>query len=59
MNATKYTVTISMEVLSKDVIPSLLQDAADLLSKEINSAYLSHDDGDCVSIKVEALDVTI
>jgi hypothetical protein len=59
MQATKYTVTVRMEMLSLDCVPSLLADAQLLLSQEINSANLSHDDGDCVTVLIEQVKVTI
>lgn len=53
MKATKYTVTVTMEMLSLDVLPSLFGEAFDLLEQEANEAFLSHDDGDSVAITIE------
>ena len=59
MKATKYTVTIRMEMLSKDVIPSLISDAMALLEREISHAELNHDDGDCVCVLIQEDKVVI
>lgn len=48
MNATKITFSISVECLSKDVIPHLLQKAADLIGKEDYTGKLTSDDGDTI-----------
>lgn len=57
MKALKYTVTITLEMLSLDTGESLLTEARELLRTEIRSAVVVHDDGDTVSVKVEAVNV--
>ena len=57
MKALKYTVTITLEMLSLDTGESLLAEARELLRTEIRSAVVVHDDGDTVSVKVEAVNV--
>ena len=52
MKSTKYTVTITLEMLSLDTGASLLQEASGLLLKQINHAELSHDDGDSIKISI-------
>ena len=59
MKATKYTVTIRMEMWSKDVIPSLIADAMALLEREISHGELNRDDGDCVCVLIQEDKVVI
>ena len=50
MKATKYTYTITIEVLSKDTIRGILYEIMSELEKEKNAFAYSHDDGDSVSV---------
>jgi hypothetical protein len=49
MKATKSTVTIKLEVLSKDTIRSLLSTMLAEYENEVTRGELSYDDGDVVS----------
>lgn len=46
MQATKYKVTVEVEVLSLDVVPSLLTEIANNIDNENISGSLLKDDGD-------------
>lgn len=48
MQATKYTVTIELEVLSLDVVPGLLMEVEGIMSNENRTGSLLKEDGDCV-----------
>ena len=52
MQATKYTLTINADALSKDVFNALVLQALEVMSKEIPNGRLSYDDGDSVSWNV-------
>jgi hypothetical protein len=49
MRASKSTVTIKLEVLSKDAIRSLLSTMLEKYENEVTRGELSYDDGDLVS----------
>ncbi len=46
MKATKYTVTIVIEVLSLDSVEGMLPLAAAQIGNEVTTGVLRHDDGD-------------
>jgi hypothetical protein len=48
MQATKFTVTVEVEVLSLDVVPGLLDEVAEIIRRENRSGSLLKEDGDCV-----------
>jgi len=48
MKATKYIITLTMEMLSIDVVPSLLQKAILEISDEYNNGSLTAEDGDSI-----------
>ena len=48
MQATKFTVTIEIEVLSLDVVPGLLSEAASVMANENRTGSLLKEDGDFV-----------
>jgi hypothetical protein len=48
MKANKVVVTITVEALSIDCVPSLIRKAAEQIEDEVTSGQLNHDDGDMV-----------
>lgn len=48
MQATKFTVTVEVEVLSLDVVPGLLNEVANIMLGENRSGSLLKEDGDFV-----------
>lgn len=48
MQATKFTVTVEVEVLSMDVVPSLLTEVAEIIRNENRTGSLLKEDGDFV-----------
>lgn len=52
MQATKYTLQINIECLSKDSMFGLISKACDQISDEVDSGTLHHDDGDEVSWEI-------
>ena len=48
MNATKITFSLSIECLSKQVIPHLLNKAASLIQNEDYTGKITADDGDTI-----------
>jgi len=48
MKATKHTVTITVEVLSIDTVPGLVQECVEQMRKEYVRGELKADDGDTV-----------
>ena len=58
MKATKYTMTLITETLSKDSIRSIVSDAIQQLHEhEKTEGFLKLDDGDCVTWKIEPKEV--
>lgn len=57
MKATKYTLTIKVEVLSRDSVPALVQDVMNNFQGEATSGNLHLDDGDEVTWKTETKEV--
>jgi hypothetical protein len=57
MKATKYTVTIELEVLSMDVVRTQLIQVLDAFSNEHINGYLSSEDGDNVAWSTHAEEV--
>ena len=54
MNATKYTMTIVVEVLSIDSIPALINRVSAAVMSEALEGTLTMNDGDSVSWSVES-----
>lgn len=48
MQANKFTVTIEIEVLSLDVVPSMLSEVTDIISHENRTGSLLKEDGDFI-----------
>lgn len=48
MQATKFTVTIEVEVFSMDTVPGLVQEVAQVMSNENRTGSLLKEDGDYV-----------
>lgn len=48
MQATKFTVTVEIEVLSLDVVPGLLHEVAGIIINENRTGSLLKEDGDFV-----------
>lgn len=48
MQATKYTVTVEVEVLSLDAVPALLGEVASIMQHENRSGSLLKEDGDFI-----------
>jgi hypothetical protein len=48
MQATKFTVTITIEVLSMDAITNLLLKSCDQIKREVPDGQLCFDDGDSI-----------
>lgn len=48
MQATKYTVTVEVEVLSLDAVPALLGEVASIMQLENRSGSLLKEDGDFI-----------
>lgn len=48
MNATKHTITITVEVLSIDAAPALICDVNEQLRREVITGNLTYLDGDSV-----------
>ena len=48
MQATKYTVTVEVEVLSLDAVPALLEEVASIMQRENQSGSLLKEDGDFI-----------
>ena len=48
MQATKFTVTIEVEVLSLDAVPALVQEVASIMAQENRTGSLLKEDGDFV-----------
>ena len=48
MQATKYTVTIEVEVLSMDSVPGLINEVAQIMDRENRTGSLLKEDGDYV-----------
>jgi len=59
MKATKYTVTIKIEVLSLNVIPSITSQAIEQIRSEFVSGQLQANDGDTITWKTEQQQVNI
>lgn len=59
MKANKITVTIVIEVLSTDCVPSVAQRALENYSNEMHNGKLVADDGDTVTWKTESKEVNI
>jgi len=57
MKATKHTVTITVEVLSLDTVPGLLQECSEQMRKEYVNGELSADDGDKIKWEVKSVPV--
>lgn len=57
MKATKHTVTITLEVLSLDVVQGLLQECSEQMRKEYINGELSADDGDKIKWEVKSTTV--
>lgn len=57
MKATKYEVTIRMEVLSLDAIQGLLSEVSGNLDSEFTQGSLVNEDGDCASWDVKKTEV--
>lgn len=58
MKATKYLVTVQVEVLSLDAVPGLLNAAREQMEHEFTEGKLEADDGDTVAWNVHPLLVT-
>lgn len=58
MQATKYTVTIEIEVLSLDSVEALIYETANIMSNENRTGSLLKEDGDFVKwgVKSERVD---
>lgn len=58
MQATKFTLTVEVEVLSLDAAPALLHEVAGIITNENRTGALLKEDGDCVkwSVKSERVD---
>jgi hypothetical protein len=58
MQATKFTVTVEIEVLSLEVVPSLLCEVTDNIRAENRSGSLLKEDGDHIQwgVKSERVD---
>ena len=48
MHATKYTVTIEVELLSLDALPGILYEVVELITNENRTGSLLKEDGDMV-----------
>ena len=59
MKTQKITMTITIEVLSKDSVRPLLGEVADNLQAETNQGMLQKDDGDKVSWKIDHCSIEI
>lgn len=59
MQGTKFTVTVQIEVLSMDVVPTQLEKLIRLLDNEHQNGYLINADGDSMYWYTEAKGVTI
>ena len=59
MKATKYTLTIDVNALSKDCFKDLVVQALRLIENEVDSGSLSMDDGDNVAWCIESQNVNI
>ena len=57
MKATKYTMTITVEVLSLDSVSALLSHIRDEIDNEVIQGKLTMSDGDTVAWQVETDDV--
>lgn len=59
MKATKFTLTVTVEVLSMDAAASLLMQAVDQISEEFHNGELTAADGDTVKWKTASKSVGI
>lgn len=48
MQANKFTVTVTMEVLSLDVAPALIMEVAKIMTDDNRTGSLLKEDGDCI-----------
>ena len=59
MKVTKRTLTLTVEVLSTDVLPSMLGEVAQDVMQGTMEGSLHHDDGDCAKWEVTETKKTI
>ena len=59
MTATKYTVVVTCEVLSLDVVPSLLADVIKQMQNEVTEGMHRMDDGDQVDWDVTSYQINL
>lgn len=57
MKATKYTITITVEVLSMEAAPAIISQTANAIEGSMPEGSLTYDDGDAVSWKTESKNV--
>lgn len=57
MKATKYTLSVEIEVLDIDVLPGMLQTLQCNINQDITSGLLQFVDGDSVAWELEATEV--
>ena len=58
MRATKYTLSITLEALSKDCFPGMLSDVQDALARGIVTFKVRHDDGDYIAYDTQKQQVS-
>ena len=52
MKATKYTLQIELQALSKDCLPGILQQVMDGLQREVVKSQIRFDDGDTANWEI-------